>query len=118
MNPYLQARHAFHAEPPGMPWSDMLRAHYLHGYVINIPDGFACARRVSATWPDHRLLAPSQIDPKGDALHVYICAGNLRRMLQLMPEDLPPMLTFQRRSYRIHRLPTARLLRVIVPGPP
>lgn len=114
MNPYLNAFEAYHREPPGLPWSDMISAHFhtTHAWIISTPGCFVAARQVDPDWPDSRILDPSDVLPSGRAIHLYVAAGTLPEILSLIPADLChtiDTITFQRRGYRVHRMPLDRL---------
>lgn len=111
MKPYLAAWEAYHEEPPGSTWNEMLSAH-LHNpqsWVVSSPSLFIAARRVWAGWDDDKLVDAGWWSETGDSIHVYVAAGRLADMLPLLPFR-PEFLTFQRRGYRVHRLPASRLL--------
>ena len=116
MTPYIAAHTAYHREPPGIEWNEMLTQHFRNpsAFIISTPTVFIAARVISSTWTDASSLAPHLHDPHGDTLHIYVAAGELREITTLLPPHLRSQIksfTFQRKGHRLHRLTTSRLIK-------
>jgi len=119
MNPATAAWHAWHDpdEPPGMRWETMLRLHLFcpWAWVISTPTVFACARYVGADWSTPERINPFRVtDGPTEEIHLSIAAGDMRGMWALLPPGVR-WVSWQRRGYRLHRWPVARLSRVGFP---
>ena len=112
--PYITAFEAYHLEPPADPWTAMLDFHLQAGFVVSTPRAFIAARLVSSHWADSTILtlAPCQFPGPLDTWHVWVAAGEIADFLGLAASHGPPDVrwaSFQRRGFRLHRIPIHRL---------
>lgn len=104
------------AEPPGLPWSVMLRAHLENprAVVVSVPGVFLVGRPVSRDWSLEAVVNPFMRgtgDERG-AYHVAIAAGDLSRLWEWLPADAE-WLAWQGAGYRLRWWPVARLRRLL-----
>lgn len=110
LTPYKTAYRAFHKEQPLVEWSEVLifHLHCENAWVVKTPTAFVIARQVCSSWTDEQILHLKYSSDQGDALHVYVAAGDLSELMGLIPPALKESLktlTFQRRGARLHRVP-------------
>jgi hypothetical protein len=88
--------------------TEVVEAHFLHGYVISTPEIFVVARRVVSLWPDEMLADIRRVDPDGDCWHVELFAGDMEAVLAAMPFPLP-FVSFHRRDRSAKVYPLERV---------
>lgn len=85
LTPYQRAQAVYQCEPCARPFEEDMEWHLRLGYVITTPTLFMLARRVSSEWDESRLLAPWYVHPNGDALWVWLLAGDMVEALTAVP---------------------------------
>ena len=108
MSPFEQAAAVYEREACARSFESDLFSHFLHGYVVSIPEAFALARRVRHDWPEERLQNPDDTDPEGDCWWIWLLAGELSAVARWLPFDLP-WIGYERDNRPIVR-PASRVL--------
>lgn len=85
VTPYQQARQVYEREPCAREFEADLYWHLRLGWVINTPTMFLMVRQVMRDWPVERLRLPWYVHPRGDALWVWLLAGDGRQALSAAP---------------------------------
>lgn len=110
MSPYLTAYERYQAQDPDIPWINALDFHLQHGIVHADAECFGMLRPVAQEATDEEL-AVLTLFPVSPTWHVWVVAGNLKRMLEMAQGHGIERLTFHRRGFRIHRASVAELLK-------
>ena len=105
MSPYEKAARWHLEHSPGVAFTEIVEAHFQVGYAFSGPAYFLLGRQVSSTWDDERICDPWQVDPLGDAWHVWLYAGDMRAWQRLVPYSLPWLMFHRRDKLRRYRFP-------------
>lgn len=108
MNPFAAAAGVYQREPCARPLREDLEAHLLFGWVFSTPEVFLMGRQVRHDWPHDRIRDPWQTADDGDCWHVWLCAGDIREAIGLMPFPLP-WVSYERQN--VLRIIPAKVLR-------
>lgn len=97
MSPYLTAFHKYQEIERGVSWTDALDFHFQHGVVISTPEVFVMAREVGISWAneDYCSLVAMPFGRRG-LWHVWACAGDLGKLLELAKSHGVKRLVYQR----------------------
>lgn len=96
MSPYENARLAMIGSKYG--FEDTLSAHLKQGFVISRPDVFAMFRPVIHNADVKLIINPRHTFVGNcDCWHVYVCAGNMSKLWELAPCELP-WVSYERRN--------------------
>jgi hypothetical protein len=97
LSPWERARgvYADGKSPRTFEWDLIL--HFEHGFVFSTPEVFVMGRPVRSSAPAADILNPDKNWPRAecDCWHVWLCAGDVRGALRLMPWPLP-LASFER----------------------
>jgi hypothetical protein len=116
MNAYEMAWDAYHRYgQPGWAFHEVLAEHLRRGVVVCLPDAFVMARRVNVRDSDESHLSPLESREDGDCWMVWLAAGRIRSLLELL--DLRPArwISYQRRDcMRLCRVNTETIRRHVL----
>lgn len=107
MTPFALARSVYESEPCARTFEEDFAAHLENGYVYNSPALFAMFRPVCTHWPDKWIIDPwEELHPAeygiADCWHVYLAAGAIAELANLIPYPLP-WVSFERKNrLRLH----------------
>ncbi len=88
VTPFQRARQVYESEPCARTFEEDLHWHFRLGWVISTPTMFLMVRQVRRDWPISQLRMPWQVHSRGDALWVWLLAGDIREALTAA--DWPP----------------------------
>lgn len=97
--PYEQARDVYRSEPCARAFEEDLEAHYINGFVFSRPDFFIMGRPIVKAADPVLIVDPWMRFPSAfaDCWHVYLFAGNLARVWDILPWPLP-WVAFERKN--------------------
>lgn len=101
MTPYEKAQFVYHTEPCARTFAQDLWLHTTYGNVIICPEYFVMLRRVTTKWPPHIIVDPSSATSiDGDCWHIYLAAGDLRKMAEDLIKIFPntPYVSYERKN--------------------
>lgn len=90
MTPYERIEARYAEDIPGA-FSALVDWHLRHGFVFSRPDYFVMGRPVEITAPAELIVEPTCHFPSSrcDGWYIHAMAGNLARVWQVLPWDLP-----------------------------
>lgn len=91
MNAYAQIEAAYAANPREETFDNYVRHFHRHGFVFSRPDFFVMGRPVARHAPEDMILDPRERFEgiAKDCWHLFAAAGNMARMWQVVPWELP-----------------------------
>ena len=102
---YENARRVYENEPCARPFEEDLHWHLRLGWVISTPNLFMMARQVMHDWPKERLQEPWYVHPTGDAVFIWLLAGDMRQALSAAPWPRVEWIGWERSNIpRMYRL--------------
>jgi hypothetical protein len=105
----------YHADgPPVYPWTLAMETLLQYGAVISTDRVFIAGRRLRVDDPDevHKTLSPLESPEGADCWNIWIAAGSLASLVELVPWIALPWVSYYRRGGgRLRRVPTAVFLR-------
>lgn len=110
MSPLEQAASVYDREPCARSFREDVEAHFVNGHVISTPDVFILAREVSRGATPEQIVNPWIAFPPhlADCWHVYLFAGDLRRVFDYCP-SAKKWVAFERGNIlRFHRFESIR----------
>lgn len=78
VTPFQRAREVYESEPCARTFEEDLLWHFRLGWVVSTPTLFLMARQVCRDWPRERLQSPWYVHPRGDAVWLWLLAGDMR----------------------------------------
>ena len=107
-SPRDAARSVYAFEPCARTFEEDLELHFRHGYVLSTPSVFVMGRAIDSGAPHSCIVDPSVDLSRGaDCWHVYLCAGELDGLRDLIPYHLP-LVSWERcnqlRFYELERV--------------
>jgi hypothetical protein len=103
MTPCEKARKVHDADPDNYPFWWVVMTHFRVGVVISTDEVFMLARPVDLSAHHRDFDDPSITYSNPNCWHVYLAAGNLARMSDLLPNDLPFVSYVRKNSLRHKR---------------
>lgn len=104
-----KARAAFYAEPTDLDFDQVIQWHCRPlGYVVKTPRAFVLAREINLNRPSAAIFDDLWLTEPSENLHVTLAVGDLYELTLLIPEHIKTI-SFQKRGYRLHVIPVARL---------
>jgi len=104
-----KARAAFYAEPTDLDFDQVVQWHHRPlGYVIKTPKAFILAREINLNRPSAAIFDDLWLTEPSENLHVTLAVGDLTELATLIPDHIKTI-SFQKRGYRLHVIPVARL---------
>ncbi len=85
LTPYQRAQAVYMAEPCARTFAEDLDWHLRLGWVVSRPDLFLMARQVDSCWELRRLVSPWYVSPLGNAVWIWLLAGDMRAALNAIP---------------------------------
>ncbi len=81
VTPFQRAREVYENEPCARTFEEDLHWHLRLGWVISTPTFFLMVRQVRRDWPIQQLRMPWQVHPRGDAMWIWLLAGDMREAM-------------------------------------
>jgi hypothetical protein len=108
MTPFDEALAVYIRHPTKRDFGEDISAHLRNGYVIATPWAFVAFRPVLRDSPEDLILDPTRVFPYADTWHVWLAAGDWRRvLLDYLPFPLPWVSwerQFKLRFWRLEKL--------------
>lgn len=116
MTPFETAARWFISHHPPQLFPQLIEAHAQHGQVIITPELFLLFRPVEHWWDAEDLTNPWRTSGKPDCYHVFLAAGNLKKIHRFFPSPLP-FISFHRRRHRLVIVPWESFVRKLHSAP-
>lgn len=110
MIPYDAAMAVYRNEPCARSFFDDFTLHMKHGFVFSTPDYFIMGRPVNSKAAEAQIVDPAcTFKPEEcDCWHVYLMAGDVTKVWNIMPYPLPKVSFERRNELRFYTLDSIR----------
>ena len=107
MSPYEKAMSVYQAEPCKRTFAQDLDLHLRYGFVFSTPEFFVMGRPVRKDAIERDLVDPGVLFKKSDcdAWMLYLVAGDMAKIVSVMPYPLPWIILERKNEVRIYPLP-------------
>lgn len=119
ITPVERAAAVYEREPCSYTFKEDLEFHLLNGFVFSRPDFFVMGRPVVRSAPADIITGHHRFHSSDcDTWHVYLVAGNMARMWDMLPWELPFVSIERGNVLKFYRLASIRRLTGGIPITP